>query len=126
ANASRMATAYIDVPGGFVKHNISEILLMPGEEACFGSSPYSSGGQSYPGNCPEHMVRSIPINRADLYCVNNYYPCIVTTECPLGPSTGYMVAKTLSFNYTVYVDDQEMTKTQIGEKDFIVKCIGAV
>ena len=121
-NSSKVATTYMNAPIGVP--NMSDTLLMPGDEMCFGESAYK------PNVCPERMVRFIQsdVPSYDYMCLasNNWRPCVVTTPCPRGNSTeGYMTVKGLSFIYTVYVDGQEMTKTQTGEKDFIVKCGGA-
>jgi len=93
-------------------HNFTDIYLAPGEDACF------SGG--YPGcvSCSDHEIY--------FATSSSYSPTYLVlpgaaTICNNG-STGQLLVKGFGFEYIETIDGQQITKRQVGSKDFLVKC----
>ena len=103
---------YRDDPGGSAYHNLTEISLAPGEETCFSGNAAGCNGCSnhdfWFGTATSYTSHPVVLNGADTICNNG--------------STGQVLVKNFGFEYIETIEGQQITKRQIGSKDFIVKC----
>ena len=84
--------------------------LAPGEEKYFGHNPYFSVPVNYGLFATKSSASSGTIAGADSICESS--------------SRGVFSMANFGFEYTQYVENQQITKRQVGAKPLIIKCTG--
>ena len=108
-------TGELGCPSGGVCNMSDHYYLAPGEELYFadtnngGKTHYNVPGQRYIG----YRTAGGASGGYNLYSV--------ASVCGISPPYGSAVVKNFGFEYIEYIDNQQITKRQIG-KDLIIKC----
>jgi len=99
---------------GSVYHNMTEIYLSPGEEACFGSV--------YAANyCGTHWISFLPVGTSGW----SHTLSAASSVCG-SDGKGTLLINRFGFEYIEYIDGQQITKREVGQKPFILKCQGTL
>lgn len=91
----------------------SRTFLYPGEEVCFGHYSLPSPSCSTQG-----IYFHVGSGSTGTHILNG-----AKTICN-ADGTGQLIIPGFGFEYVQYIEGQEITKRQIGSKDFVARCIG--
>ncbi len=99
---------------GSIYHNMTEIYLGPGEEACFGSVYVSN-------YCSSHWISFLPVGVGGWSHTLSAASSVCSSD-----GKGMLQISKFGFEYIEYIEGQQITKREIGTKPLILKCQGAV
>jgi hypothetical protein len=109
-NSATMCTGSWGCAGAY-----TSVYLFPGEERIFGHPSYFTG-------IPDAGVGNRSFFVLDFQMTGG----TVTANCSTAPPYGTAVINGFGFEYTQYVDGQQLTKREIGTEPVVIRCLSNI